>query len=200
MLCGVIAVIKVLSARTADDTTPEGGNYNQGGGNQVVTYAPVGRDVIGGDKTVKHVERDFVDGDKYVFNIQPRAEPSTPPDQKGKTFLSKLPTATPDFLGRDKELGELDDVWEDSHKRIMMLSAWGGVGKSALVGHWLEKMPTGRLSRGEARIRLEFLQSGPSEDRQVGADQFIAHALDWFGDPTQPRAHPGTGAFVWPVS
>ena len=72
----------------------------------------------------------------------------------------------------------------------MMLSAMGGVGKSALVGHWLENMRQDDY-RGAKRVYgWSFYSQGTTEDRQVGADEFIAHALDWFGDPDPTKGSP----------
>ena len=185
VLWPLIVWIKNVAAQAPDEIDPAGGNYNQGDGNQVVVNAPVGGDVTGRDKTVKHAEGDFVE-----IHIHPKAEPSTPPDLEHKTFLSKLPATTGDLFGRNKELTDLDEVWQDPHKRIMMLSAWGGVGKSALVGHWLDFMQHDDY-RGAKRVYgWSFYSQGTSEDRQVGADQFIAHALDWFGDPDPTKGSP----------
>lgn len=105
-------------------------------------------------------------------------------------FPSKLPATTGILFGRETELGLLDQAWNSPHTRIMMLSAMGGVGKSALVGHWLENMRQESYRGAKRMYGWSFYSQGTSEDRQVGADEFIAHALGWFGDPDPTKGTP----------
>ena len=103
-----------------------------------------------------------------------------PPD---KISLAKLPSTSPDLFGREKELKELDDAWENPHIDVMTLVAWGGVGKSALVNKWLAQMSADNYRGAERVFGWSFYSQGAAEGRQVSADQFIASALAWFGDP-----------------
>jgi tetratricopeptide (TPR) repeat protein len=68
---------------------------------------------------------------------------------------------------------------------VLSLVAWGGVGKTALVNKWLSLMAADRVAyRGAERVfGWSFYSQGAVEGRQVSADQFIAAALKWFGDP-----------------
>ena len=54
---------------------------------------------------------------------------------------SRLPSVPEHFVGREEILKSLDSAWntESPEPKINLVSivAWGGVGKSALVGHWL---------------------------------------------------------------
>ena len=105
------------------------------------------------------------------------------PDYLGiKISLAKLPSTSPDLFGREKELKELDDAWANPQINVVSLVAWGGVGKSALVNKWLSGL--GESYRGAERVfGWSFYSQGAAEGRQVSADQFIAAALAWFGDP-----------------
>ena len=84
---------------------------------------------------------------------------------------------------------------------VMTLVAWGGVGKSALVNKWLTQMARDNYRGAERVYGWSFYSQGAAEGRQVSADQFIAAALAWFGDPDpnarftlgQGRATGGTG-------
>ncbi len=62
---------------------------------------------------------------------------SFPPE---KTFTDKLPVTGKDLFGREQETAILDDAWNDAQTSIISLVAFGGVGKSALVNHWLNRM------------------------------------------------------------
>ena len=71
-----------------------------------------------------------------------------------------------------------------------MVSAWGGVGKTALVNHWLNRVEHNRY-RGAARVYgWSFYSQGTGEDKQASGDQFLAHALKWFGDPDPAQGGP----------
>ena len=44
------------------------------------------------------------------------------------------------LFGRENEMARLDAAWEDPGTRVISLVASGGVGKTALVKHWLAGM------------------------------------------------------------
>jgi hypothetical protein len=53
--------------------------------------------------------------------------------------LSRLPRTDEHFVGRLQELVLLDDAWTTG-KNVVSIVAWGGVGKTALVRHWLGRL------------------------------------------------------------
>lgn len=100
-----------------------------------------------------------------------------------KIFLAKLPTTGSELFGREQELEILDNAWVDSYTHIISIVAWGGVGKTALVNEWLNRMERGNYRGAERVYGWSFYSQGTREDRQISADGFIFHALSWFGDP-----------------
>ncbi|HEX3527541.1 MAG TPA: toll/interleukin-1 receptor domain-containing protein [Thermoanaerobaculia bacterium] len=100
--------------------------------------------------------------------------------------LGRLPIPGPHFLGRDAYLAHLDAAWDDPKIHILTLVAFGGVGKSALVAHWLDHMSAAGW-RGAARVLDWSFYSHGTEDRVTSAEPFIDHALRFFGDP-DPKA------------
>ena len=112
--------------------------------------------------------------------------PGSPPH----TFLSKLPTTAPELFGREQELGWLDEAWRDPHTHILMLHAWGGVGKTMLVSHWLTQMEQDNYRGAQRVYGWSFYSQGTSEDKQASADEFFNHALKWFGDPNPDEGKP----------
>ena len=144
------------------------------------------RAVGGIDSRLRYLE----DGAKSgLFVVSPELRQTIATGYELRTYLSKLPSTIGDLLGRTKELRELSHAWSNANTRIIMFSAMGGVGKTALVSHWLTRMQ--KRHYGGARVYgWSFYSQGTSEDRQVGADQFIAHALDWFGDPDPTKGSP----------
>ena len=96
--------------------------------------------------------------------------------------LSKLPTTGEDLFGRKTELHMLNDAWTDEHLYIVTLVAWGGIGKTALVNHWLNLMEQKNYC-GAARVYgWSFHSQGAQEGKQASADEFMQETLTWFGD------------------
>jgi len=107
-----------------------------------------------------------------------------------KVSLAKLPTTSSDLFGRTNRLEMLTETWKNKPEiNILTLVAWGGVGKSALVNKWLSEM--GESYGGAERVLgWSFYSQGAAEGRQVSADQFIAYALEWFGDEDPTAGDP----------
>ena len=98
-------------------------------------------------------------------------------------FLAKLPTTSSDFFGRKAELEVLDNAWIDRRIHIVSLIAWAGTGKTALINHWLNRI-TQQDFHGAVRVYAwSFYNQGVQGGHQIFADEFMAHALNWFGDP-----------------
>jgi tetratricopeptide (TPR) repeat protein len=111
-----------------------------------------------------------------------------PPAAGGKTGLIKppdlvrLPRVGEHLFGRERELALLDGAWADEQTNVISLIAWGGVGKSALVKHWLDGMRRDQF-RGARRVYgWSFYRQGLREE-EASADEFFAEALRWFDEP-----------------
>ncbi|MCP4687402.1 MAG: TIR domain-containing protein, partial [Desulfobacterales bacterium] len=108
----------------------------------------------------------------FVEEIDARLTSDVPqaPLSPDRVFTAKLPVTGEELYGRERELEILDKVWSDEKTRVLTLVGWGGVGKSALVNHWLNRMDREDF-RGAARVYgWSFYSQGASEDRQVSAD------------------------------
>jgi tetratricopeptide (TPR) repeat protein len=109
------------------------------------------------------------------------ARPATPLLPHDKISIARLPTSGPDLFGRDAELQLLDDAWANPNTNIISLVAWGGVGKTALVNHWLKRRMARDNYRGAERVYgWSFYSQGTSE-RAASADLFFDQTLRWFG-------------------
>ncbi|MEM9629062.1 MAG: TIR domain-containing protein [Pseudomonadota bacterium] len=93
--------------------------------------------------------------------------------------LIRLPAVGEHLLGRETELAQLDDAWADPSKNIISLVAWGGVGKSALTKHWLDRLARENFRGAEAGYAWSFYSQG-TNSREGSADEFFDHALRWF--------------------
>jgi len=98
-----------------------------------------------------------------------------------KIETTKLPTTDPIIFGREKELEILDKAWKNPHTKIISFIAWGGVGKTALVNVWLNRMEEENYRGAELVYGWSFYSQGTREDRQASSDEFMNDALKWFG-------------------
>ncbi len=96
--------------------------------------------------------------------------------------IAHLPNTGPYLFGRDAMLALLDDAWNDNQTNVFALVAGGGVGKSALVNHWLAAMGQDGYRGARRGYGHSCYSQGPSAGT-ASADAFFAEALAWFGDP-----------------
>jgi tetratricopeptide (TPR) repeat protein len=124
---------------------------------------------------------------KRAESISTKSYPVISPE---KISLAKLPSTSPVLFGREDRLKQLDDAWNNQDINVLSLVAWGGVGKTALVNKWLLQMAKDNYRGAERVYGWSFYSQGAAEGRQVSADQFIAAALTWFGDPDPTAGSP----------
>jgi len=151
----------------------------------------------------KSVSKDFKDNwdepfaevAKLIFEIleDPTYQPPAPPPPRWsppeKVDIHRLPVTGAELFGRQKEMKLLDEAWESDQTHIVSLVAWGGVGKSTLVNKWLERLAADNY-RGARRVYGWPFYSQGTGERVTSADQFIAEALTWFGDPDPTASSP----------
>jgi predicted ATPase len=102
-----------------------------------------------------------------------------------KISVARLPVTGSDLFGREEDIALLDDAWANQQVNVVTIAAWGGVGKSTLVNHWLRRMATEKYRSAELVFGWSFYRQGTSGGTS-SADEFIDAALTWFGDP-DPR-------------
>ncbi len=121
------------------------------------------------------------------------------PDQPlptNRIFLEKFPIIQgrdqheEKLIGREQELALLDLALGQAGTAIVSLVAWGGVGKSMLVKHWLKRLQHENWFGAERVYAWSFYSQGTKEDRQASEDTFLAHALEWFGVQCEPTLSP----------
>jgi TIR domain len=94
------------------------------------------------------------------------------------------------LIGREQELALLSLAFAQPNTAIVSLVAWGGVGKTILVQHWLELLEREGWFGARRVYAWSFYSQGTKDDRQASEDTFLAHALEWFGvqcEPTLPQ-------------
>ena len=102
-----------------------------------------------------------------------------------KISVARLPVTGRNVFGREKDITFLNDAWANQDINIVTIVAWAGVGKSALVNHWLGQMAIEHYRSAELVFGWSFYRQGTSRGSS-SADEFLDAALAWFGDP-DPR-------------
>jgi serine/threonine protein kinase/predicted ATPase len=107
-----------------------------------------------------------------------------PPSRLGpkKVSIARLPVTGSDFFGREEDIAFLDDAWTNQQANVATIVAWGGVGKSTLINHWLRGMASKHYGSAELVFGWSFYRQG-TRGGTSSADEFLDAALTWFGDP-----------------
>jgi tetratricopeptide (TPR) repeat protein len=110
-----------------------------------------------------------------------------PPTRPGpeKISVARLPVTGSDVFGREEDIAFLDCAWGNKNINVITIVAWGGVGKSTLINHWLRRMAAQRYRSAQLVFGWSFYRQGTSGGTS-SADEFLDAALSWFGDP-DPR-------------
>jgi serine/threonine protein kinase len=99
-----------------------------------------------------------------------------------KISVARLPVTGSDVFGREEDLALLDNAWTNQHVNVVTIVAWAGVGKSALINHWLRRLAAEHYRCAELVFGWSFYRQGTSANSS-SADEFLDAALAWFGDP-----------------
>ena len=122
----------------------------------------------------------------------PDYRPTPPPEPRWdvpeRVDLERLPQTGYELFGRQDELLLMDQAWETEDTTVISLVAWGGVGKSTLVNKWLESMEADNFRGARQVFGWSFYSQGTGG--VASADQFVAKALQWFGDDDPTAGSP----------
>ncbi len=151
-----------------------------------------GRPLSSGDEN--QINEDLTASAKEISLLLARADQRTEPPQwhplpPDNVSTAHLPITGEYLFGRQLELELLDGAWADVNTNVLSLVAWGGVGKSALVNHWLANMVKDHY-RGAKQVYAWSFYSQGTRETTASADQFINASLRWFGDPQPDEGSP----------
>ena len=156
---------------------------------ELLKALPTITDAIDGGRTITYESLGHMPDARFC------AVARKPPARLGpeKTSIARLPVTGSDLFGREEDLAFLDASWANPSVNVVTIVAWGGVGKSALVNHWLGAMAAQHYRAAELVFGWSFYRQGTSGSTS-SADEFLEAALSWFGD-----LDPRVGTEVQPV-
>ena len=83
---------------------------------------------------------------------------------------TKLRHTAERLIGRDEDLSGLDAAWNDPHKNVVIVRAFGGMGKTSLVATWMAELAL-KNWRGAARVfDWSFYSQGTREQSAASAE------------------------------
>jgi hypothetical protein len=111
-----------------------------------------------------------------LVEILPRLETTV------EVAATKLPQAAQQLIGREQDLARLDAAWDGGQKNVVVVRAFGGMGKTALVASWMAELALKNWRGAERVFDWSFYSQGASDQRAASADAFMVAALTAFGD------------------
>lgn len=97
--------------------------------------------------------------------------------------IDKLPdTYAKKLYGRDAEMRELIEAWDQGQIGVFAFDAMGGAGKTALIYHFVQTLKSSGWRGARAIFAWSFYSQGSNEDRQTDADEFFKVAIAFFSD------------------
>jgi len=148
---------------------------------ELLTALPTITDAIEAGRTITHQSLQNIPAPDW-FGVNRKPTPRIRPE---KISVARLPVTGSAVFGREADLAFLDRAWANQDVNVVTIVAWAGVGKSALVNHWLRRMATHHYRSAELIFCWSFYRQG-STGNTSSADEFLDAALTWFGDP-DPR-------------
>jgi hypothetical protein len=119
-----------------------------------------------------------------LVEILPRLESAT------RVSPTRLRHTAERLIGREDDLTRLDAAWNNPHKNVVVVRAWGGVGKTSLIATWMAELALKNWRGAERVFDWSFYSQGTGEQGLAAADTFLAEALRTFSDPDPTLGSP----------
>lgn len=99
-----------------------------------------------------------------------------------KICSTNLPINSGKLYGREEEIADLFEAWNQGKKNILQISGPSGIGKSSLINEWLSRMDSDNYWGAEKVYIWSFYQGFGVLRNSEFVGSFIRQALQWFGD------------------
>ncbi len=141
------------------------------------------------DRAKPETEPAFPGTRRGLGDLVLRPKPAFPGGGSAVQLSLNLPQTGEHFFGREEDLARLDAAWAAPAVHALSVVAWGGVGKTALVKHWLANLERDGWRGAERVLAWTFYSRGSGEDRNASSEPFFSAAFRWLGEepPLAPR-------------
>lgn len=111
--------------------------------------------------------------------------------RQAKSALGSLQETDQDrLIGRQQDIVVLDQCWQDESTNLLLLNAFGGMGKTSLLQSWLNGLEQDDWQGANNVYGWSFPDVTADADLQTLTEEFIEHALNWFACDLKLPAHP----------
>ena len=110
--------------------------------------------------------------------------------QQTQHTVVNLPTSAQGFVARERELLALDQAWHDEDTGFFLLNALGGTGKTSLLQAWLSRLEAADWRGADKVYAWSFPDVTDVAAVPALVEEFIGHALQWFGSHLTLPTHP----------
>lgn len=117
-----------------------------------------------------------------IINCPNQPEPEIIPE----VDIAHLPQPTTALIGREIELAQLTDAYTDSNRRLAILVAAGGIGKSALTDEWLQQIAEHNYYGKSYIFGWSFYSQG-SHTTFTNSQPFFSAVLPFLGVTEIPK-------------
>ncbi|MCL4206238.1 MAG: hypothetical protein KJ000_27455 [Pirellulaceae bacterium] len=107
---------------------------------------------------------------------------ASPAPGKVQVAPTRLRHTAAKLIGREDDLKRLDDAWGNPHTNVVVVRAFGGMGKTSLVAAWMADSAAEDWRGAERVFDWTFYSQGTDEHRQASSDTFIQAALEFCGE------------------
>jgi hypothetical protein len=144
-------------------------------------------DIVSGDKTTVNITGSTVHGPVAVaeqisnsFNETHHHHYAEKADIPIEVDISHLPEPTTALIGRKTELNQLTEAIKNPNKRLAIIVAAGGIGKSALTDEWLKQIEAHNYY-GKTRVFGWSFYSQGSHNTFTNSQPFFSAVLPFLG-------------------
>jgi hypothetical protein len=137
---------------------------------EVWSWGDIWRELYQREKLLDRILADYW---PLLFRLRKKIPPRIAP--------SRLTLAPGALFGREAEMVHLTNLWQGDEINVVAFIAWGGVGKTSLVGQWAAAL-TSRADFESDYFDWSFFSQGTRDHSNSSADHFIDSALRHFGD------------------
>lgn len=96
--------------------------------------------------------------------------------------VSRLRHSAEKLIGREEDLARLDAAWSDPRKNVVVVRAFGGMGKTSLIDTWIRKLADDNWRGADRFFDWSFPREGTGDAADAAAAAFFDRALRAFGD------------------
>lgn len=128
------------------------------------------------DRDISFIDDAIIDKGPVLYNKEIRTAQQA---QIRKFAPTRLPLLGRRIVGRVDEIDIINKCW-NSNTSILIVEAWGGVGKTTLANEWRTRIINNYNDELNKVFDWSFSRQGEADGVSNSSDDFLDQALEWF--------------------